>query len=187
MTIKQLFDSRDNLVAFPAPAGGEEHVARAFAAETLDGGIRPDNLYHLGDGGAVFLEFQQLDFAGGKILRHHGARDNVQRVDLDGGKFQVAHHLGGVLEIFHGFAGEPDNHVRGDGESRRLAALDGILEFGEGMPAVDGGKRQVVCGLQADFHDNRLFAVEFREVGDLSRLRGSPGASLSRAPQFPCA
>ena len=91
----------------------------------------------------------------------------MQRVNLDRGKFQVAYHLGGMLEIFHGFAGEAHDDVRGDGKSRRLAALDGVRELGEGMPAVDGGKCQVVCGLQADFYDNRLFAIEFREVGDL--------------------
>ena len=91
----------------------------------------------------------------------------MQRVNFDRGKFQVAYHLGGVLEIFHGFAGESHDDVRGDGETCRLAALDGVRELGEGMPAVDGGKCQVVCGLQADFYDNRLFAVKFREVGYL--------------------
>ena len=91
----------------------------------------------------------------------------MQRVNLDGGKIQVANHLSGVLEVFHVFAGESHNHVRGDGESCRLAAFDGVRELGEGMPAIDGGKRQVVCGLQADFYDNWLFAVKVREVGDL--------------------
>ena len=91
----------------------------------------------------------------------------MQRVNLDRGKFQVAYHLGGVLEIFHGFAGEAHDDMCSYREARCLAAFDGVREFGEGMPAVDGGKCQVVCGLQADFYDNRLFAVEFREVGYL--------------------
>ncbi len=65
---------------------GSMNPEGAFTAETLDGGIGPDNLDHLGDGVTVFLEFQQPDFAGGEVLCHHGARDDVQRVDFHGGK-----------------------------------------------------------------------------------------------------
>lgn len=49
--------------------------------------------------------------------------------------------------------------MRRDGEPCRLAALYGVFEFGEGVVAVDAGERQVVRGLQADFHDDGLLAV----------------------------
>ena len=57
--------------------------------------------------------------------------------------------------------------MRRDGEPCRLAALYGVFEFGEGVVAVDAGERQVVRGLQADFHDDWFLAVLLCEVFDL--------------------
>ena len=88
----------------------------------------------------------------------------MQRVNFHGGEVQVVHHLGGFFKIAQRLTGKSHNHVRRDGETRRLAALDRIFKFCEGMPAVDGRKGQVVCGLQADFYYDRLLAIEFCQV-----------------------
>ena len=91
----------------------------------------------------------------------------MQRVDFHGGEVQVVHHLGGFFKIVQCLTGQPDNHVCGDGETRRLAALDGVFKFGERVPAVYGRERKVVCRLESDFYDNRLLAVHLGEVFNL--------------------
>ena len=88
----------------------------------------------------------------------------MQRVDFHRSKIQVVNDLGGVHEIVHRLAGEPDNHVGRDRKSCCLAALHRIFKFGKRVPAVDSRKRQVVCRLEPDFNDDGLFAVEFREI-----------------------
>lgn len=82
---QQFFYCSDNFVPLAAPVGGDEHVAGAFAAETLDGGFRADDFDHLGNGFAVLLEFQQLEFSGNVVLGHDGSGHNVQRVNFYGG------------------------------------------------------------------------------------------------------
>lgn len=166
MLFQDFFHFGDDFVALAAPVGRQQHVAGAFAAEALDGGLWPDDFDHLGHGGAVFLELQELDFAVGEVGGHLRAHHDVEGVDFHGCEVQVADHFRGALEVFQGFAREAHDDMRGDGEARALAAFDGIFEFCQSVPAIDGGQRQIVCGLEANLHDDGLDAVHLGEEGD---------------------
>lgn len=181
---QQAFYGGDDFVSFAAPVGCDEHVAGAFTAEAFDGGFCADNLDHFGDGFAVLFKFQKLEFACDKILGHGSAGYDVQRVNFDCSQIQVADHLGGALEIFHSFAREANDDVGGDGETHGLATLYGVFEFCQGVAAVDGGQGLVVGGLQADFHNHRLFLVDFAKVGHLVAFKTVRAGADGEARNF---
>ena len=61
--------------------------------------------------------------------------------------------------------------MRRDRKACGFATVDCVLEFGERVVAIDARERQVVCSLQPDFDDDRLFAVELGEVIDFVLLK----------------
>ena len=153
-------------VVFQAPSGKGKKTGRRLGNKAFENKVWTQAFYEINDEVNIFVGGEEMEVGRllRKLLRHSGALDELELMELERGEGKSGKNAGFCKDSFPTLSWESKNEMGTCANATSSSASDGIGSLGMGVTTVDTRQRRVIDGLDAVFDEEESAMIEVGKI-----------------------